>query len=113
MNLINITINTIHTITSPNNTIPVAPSTDTLNTTNAISNNNVNTKIENVIININLLSIIGVAFYAKKKRVIADSNLLISDTCSTIKCILLLAKIILIPFLLLQKPLSQKAFPLR
>ena len=80
MNLINITINTIHTITSPNTTIPVAPSTDTLNTTNAVSNNNVNTKIENVIININLLSIIGVAFFAKKKRVIADSNLLISDT---------------------------------
>ena len=72
MNLINITINTIHTITSPNNTIPVAPNTDTLTTTNAISNNNVNTKIENVIININLLSIIGVAFFAKKKRVIAD-----------------------------------------
>ena len=39
MNLINITINTIHTITSPNNTIPVAPNTDTLTTTNAISNN--------------------------------------------------------------------------
>ena len=80
MNLINITINTIHTITSLNNTIPVAPNIDTLTTTNAISNNNVNTKIENVIININLLSIIGVAFFAKKKRAIADSNLLIIDT---------------------------------
>ena len=47
MNLINITINTIHTITSLNNTIPVAPNIDTLTTTNAISNNNVNNNIPN------------------------------------------------------------------
>ena len=67
-NLINITINIIHTITSPNSTIPVAPNTDTLNTTNAISNNNVNTKIKNVIINTNLLSITGVAFFAEKRK---------------------------------------------
>jgi nitrogen fixation/metabolism regulation signal transduction histidine kinase len=46
-NLINNAINTIHTITSPNKTIPAAPIVLTIATVNTINNANVNNKIVN------------------------------------------------------------------
>lgn len=65
--MMSITMN-MHTITSPNNTMNVAPPTLAANTTSATSRNTINAKIINNIIVFTLLSIICNVFSAKSKE---------------------------------------------